>query len=79
MAADIHKLLTEHLGITEPVHVVGHDIGGMGREKHYIKHFYDRLCINPSAIGPADVDYYTSMFEKAGAMRAGFDVHRAFH
>lgn len=29
MAADIHKLLVEHLGIAEPVHVVGHDIGGM--------------------------------------------------
>lgn len=29
MAGDIHTLLTKHLGITEPVHVVGHDIGGM--------------------------------------------------
>lgn len=135
MASDIHELLTKHLGINEPVHVVGHDIGGMvahayasrfakdtasvalgefpmpgtkvydtfcrenagvwhfhfhwqtdlpelltqGRERQYIKHFYDRLCINPSAITPADVDYYASMFEKAGAMRAGFDVYRAFH
>ncbi|KAG6361575.1 hypothetical protein INS49_009802 [Diaporthe citri] len=135
MAADIHKLLTEHLGITEPVHVVGHDIGGMvahayasrfskdtasvahgefpmpgtkvydnfcrdhpgvwhfhfhwqtdlpelltqGRERQHIKHFYDRLCINSSAISPSDVDYYASMFEKVGATRAGFDVYRAFH
>lgn len=29
MAADLHTLLIEHLKIMEPVHVVGHDIGGM--------------------------------------------------
>lgn len=29
MAADLHTLLVEHLKITKPVHVVGHDIGGM--------------------------------------------------
>jgi pimeloyl-ACP methyl ester carboxylesterase len=29
MAADLHTLLVEHLKIKEPVHVVGHDIGGM--------------------------------------------------
>ena len=135
MAADLHELLTEQLGITNKVHVVGHDIGGMvahayasrfpdstasialgecplpgtqaydrfcrdvsgvwhfhfhwqtdlpemltfGREKEYLQHFFDRLCVNVSAITPEDVDYYTTMFSKAGAMRAGFDVYRAFH
>jgi pimeloyl-ACP methyl ester carboxylesterase len=29
IARDHYKLLTEHLGIKEKVHVVGHDIGGM--------------------------------------------------
>ncbi|KAL8705486.1 MAG: hypothetical protein Q9201_001417 [Fulgogasparrea decipioides] len=29
LATDLHSLLTEHLGIKDPVHVVGHDIGGM--------------------------------------------------
>lgn len=29
MAADLHTLVVDHLKITEPVHVVGHDIGGM--------------------------------------------------
>lgn len=29
MAADLHTLVRDHLGIKEPVHVVGHDIGGM--------------------------------------------------
>jgi len=50
-----------------------------GRERQYIKHFYDRLCVNGAAIGDKDVDHYALMFEKAGAMRAGFDLYRAFH
>ena len=135
MAADIHDLVTKHLGIKDKVHIVGHDIGGMvahayatrfsvdtasiamgefpmpgtaaydrtcredpgvwhfhfhwqtdlpemltlGRERQYIKHFYDRLCVNAAAITLADVDHYAGMFEKAGAMRAGFDCYRAFH
>ncbi|KAL9604641.1 MAG: hypothetical protein Q9219_000361 [cf. Caloplaca sp. 3 TL-2023] len=29
LADDLHTLLTTHLGIADPVHVVGHDIGGM--------------------------------------------------
>lgn len=29
MATDLHTLLVKHLNINEPVHVVGHDIGGM--------------------------------------------------
>ena len=136
MAADLHTLITSHLGIKSPIHVVGHDIGGMvahayatrfassvssvtfgecplpgstvydnvflksnlpglwhfhfhnqtdlpelltkGKEREYISHFYDRLCLNASAITDADVDVYARSFERAGAMRAGFDVYRAF-
>lgn len=29
MATDLHTLVVDHLKITEPVHLVGHDIGGM--------------------------------------------------
>ncbi|KAI4238801.1 MAG: hypothetical protein L6R40_005656 [Gallowayella cf. fulva] len=29
LATDLHDLLTQHLSITDPVHVIGHDIGGM--------------------------------------------------
>lgn len=29
MATDLHTLLVDHLKINEPIHVVGHDIGGM--------------------------------------------------
>ena len=49
-----------------------------GREKIYIKHFYDRLCFNPTGITPRDVDHYAASFAQPGGMRAGFDLYRAF-
>ena len=50
----------------------------VGREKIYLQHFYERLSATPGAIAEADVDHYAAHFAKAGAMRAGFDVYRAF-
>lgn len=44
-----------------------------------MKSFYDRLIVNTGAISPADVDHYAALFAQQGAMRAGFDVYRAFH
>lgn len=137
IASDLYKLVTEHLGITTKIHVVGHDIGGMiahayasryaastasvawgecplpgtktydrvvvseaygglwhfvfhwqidlpelltaGREREYILSFYDRLAFDSSAFSASDIDYYAQMFSKPGAMRAGFDLYRAFH
>jgi len=134
VADDLYKVVHDHLGIKEKIHVVGQDIGGMiahayaashadhtrsvmfgecplpgstpyesgfknspgmwhftfqqqldlpelltqGREKIYIKHFYDRLCYNPAGIGPRDVEHYGASFCQPGAMRAGFDLYRAF-
>ncbi|KAL8736567.1 MAG: hypothetical protein Q9181_002358 [Wetmoreana brouardii] len=133
LATDLHSLLTEHLGIKNPVHVVGHDIGGMvahvyahifpdavasltwgecplpgttvyddykndpilwhfsfqsvpdlpellvtGHEKHYIKHFYDNFAQNPAAFTEADVEFYATQYSAPGALRADFNVYRAF-
>ena len=133
LATDLHTLLTKHLSITDPVHVCGHDIGGMiahayahlfpagvasliwgecplpgtsvyddnkhspglwhfnfhnvpdlpellttGHEKQYLKHFYDRLAQNPAAFTEADLDFYATQYSAPGAMRAGFNVYRAF-
>lgn len=133
MARDMHVLLTDVLGITEPVHVVGHDIGGMiahtyaarypdhcasvcwgecplvgsklyydrrasmggwhytfhnvldlpellvaGRERIYLKHFYDRLGQNPDAISDEDLGVYAQAYAQPGALRAGFNCYRAF-
>lgn len=49
-----------------------------GRERLYLQHFYERLAFNPEAIGLEDLDRYTVAFEAAGAMRAGFELYRAF-
>ncbi|KAL9003362.1 MAG: hypothetical protein Q9188_003756 [Gyalolechia gomerana] len=133
LATDLHTLLTTHLNITTPVHIVGHDIGGMiahayahlfpndvasliwgecplpgtteyddtkhtptmwhfdfhsvpdlpellvsGHEKQYLKHFYDRLAQNPAAFTEADLDFYATLYSAPGAIRAGFNVYRAF-
>ncbi|KAI9665642.1 MAG: hypothetical protein M1821_003575 [Bathelium mastoideum] len=49
-----------------------------GREKMYLKHFYDRLCVNPTGITPKDLEHYTVNFAMPGAMRCGFELYRAF-
>lgn len=49
-----------------------------GRERLYLKAFYDNLAFDPGAIGPADLDRYADSFASAGAMRAGFELYRAF-
>jgi pimeloyl-ACP methyl ester carboxylesterase len=49
-----------------------------GKEKIYIKHFYDRLCFNPAGITALDAEHYATSFAQPGAMRAGFDLYRAF-
>ncbi|KAK5737790.1 hypothetical protein LTR17_006438 [Elasticomyces elasticus] len=133
MARDLYRLVTEHEGIKDKIHVVGHDIGGMiahayavqypenttsvcwgecplpgtnvyheaknttmmwhftfhsvpdlpellvaGRERIYLKHFFDRLAQNPSAISTHDLDVYATAYAQPGAMRAGMNVYRAF-
>lgn len=139
MAADIHTLVRERLGIGGPLAVVGHDIGSMvayayalqfpddvshlslseaplpgtkaydqlltipllsvdrlwhfrfhnapnnlaetltfGRERAYLDQFYDQLAFNPEAIGSEDRTRYAEAFASVGAMRAGFEVYRAF-
>ena len=133
LSQDLHRLVTEHLHVKDPIHVVGHDIGGMiahayvaqfpkdvasvawgecplpgttryeeikhtapmwhfnfhsqpdlpealvvGREKIYIKHFYDRLAQRPSAFTNEDLEHYATQFSAPGALRCGFNVYREF-
>ncbi|KAF2236662.1 alpha/beta hydrolase fold protein-like protein [Viridothelium virens] len=49
-----------------------------GREKIYLKHFYDRLCVNPAGITSRDLEHYATNFAMPGAMRCGFELYRAF-
>jgi pimeloyl-ACP methyl ester carboxylesterase len=133
MAGDVRRLLREHLGIDEPVALVGHDIGLMvayayaqahrdtvshlavvdaplpgtavfdrlrtdprvwhfafhgardvaemlvaGRERQYLQAFFNARVFDPSAITGADLDVYAAAYSAPGAMRAGFEVYRAF-
>jgi pimeloyl-ACP methyl ester carboxylesterase len=130
VAADIQRLLRDHLAIEGPVVLAGHDIGLMvayayaqayrdevshlvvvdaplpgtdvfdrlrndprvwhfafhgardvaemlvaGKERQYLQTFFDARCFDPSVI---DLDVYASAYSAPGAMRAGFELYRAF-
>jgi pimeloyl-ACP methyl ester carboxylesterase len=133
MAKDIHRLLREHLQVTGPVVMIGHDIGLMvayayaqayrgdvsllvvmdaplpgtdvfdrlrsdprvwqfafhsardvpemlvaGRERQYLLAFFDARIFDPSGISASDFDRYVDAYSAPGAMRAGFELYRAF-
>lgn len=130
MAADLQRLLRDHLHITAPFALMGHDIGLMvayayaqayrdevshlaivdaplpgttafervkanprvwhfgfhnardiaellvsGREREYLQAFFYARTFDPSAL---DLDPYVSAYSAPGAMRAGFELYRAF-
>ena len=133
ISTDLYQLVTEHIGVKEKLHLVGHDIGAMithaycaqypdavasviwgecplpgstlyddtkhsrtlwhfdfqstpdisialveGRERMYLKHFYDRLAQNPECFTNEDLDFYATQYSMPGALRAGFDVYANF-
>lgn len=49
-----------------------------GRERAYLRHFFDARTSDPSAIDGKDFEVYVSAYSMAGAMRAGFELYRAF-
>jgi pimeloyl-ACP methyl ester carboxylesterase len=49
-----------------------------GKERAYLQSFFNARCFDPSAIDDADLDVYVSAYSAAGAMRAGFELYRAF-
>jgi len=49
-----------------------------GRERPYLRAFFDARLFDPSAIGASDFDLYVSAYSAPGAMRAGFELYRAF-
>jgi pimeloyl-ACP methyl ester carboxylesterase len=46
-----------------------------GRERAYLQYFYDRQGARPTAV---DTETFARAYEQPGAMRAGFDLYRAF-
>jgi pimeloyl-ACP methyl ester carboxylesterase len=49
-----------------------------GRERRYLHAFFYGRSFDPSAIGDADFERYVSAYSAPGAMRAGFELYRAF-
>jgi pimeloyl-ACP methyl ester carboxylesterase len=49
-----------------------------GRERQYLQAFFNARIFDPSAIADADLDAYASAYAAPGAMRAGFELYRAF-
>ena len=49
-----------------------------GRERKYLQYFFNVRIFDPSAISDEDFDVYASAYSAPGAMRAGFELYRAF-
>lgn len=49
-----------------------------GRERLHLQFFLNARIFNTSAISDRDLDIYASAYSAPGAMRAGFEVYRAF-
>jgi len=49
-----------------------------GRERAYLQAFFNARLYNPSAIADEELDLYASAYAAPGAMRAGFELYRAF-
>ncbi len=50
-----------------------------GRERIYFEHFWNDLAADPArSVSEQDRQFYTAAYSQPGAMRAGFEVFRAF-
>jgi pimeloyl-ACP methyl ester carboxylesterase len=49
-----------------------------GREREYIQLFFNARIFDPSAVTREDIDVYVAAYSVPGALRAGFEVYRAF-
>ncbi|USP78576.1 hypothetical protein yc1106_05850 [Curvularia clavata] len=49
-----------------------------GKEREYLKHFFDKLVLNTAAITPGDLENYVLAYSQPGAIRAGLEIYRAF-
>ena len=71
-------------GSADVFHFVFHQVPDLpeflivGKEREYLKHFFDKISYNSAAIAPADLEQYALAYSQPGAMRAGLEVYRAF-
>jgi len=49
-----------------------------GKERPYLRWFFEHFAYNPAAITPADLDHYVEAITAVGALRAGLAVYQQF-
>jgi pimeloyl-ACP methyl ester carboxylesterase len=49
-----------------------------GKERPYLRWFFEHFAYNPAAITPADLDEYVNAITAVGALRAGLAVYQQF-
>ena len=49
-----------------------------GKERMYLKDFYDRLSQNPACFSGQDLDFYTTQYAQPGSLRCSFQVYKIF-
>ena len=49
-----------------------------GKERIYLKHFYEKLAQNPDAISEQDLDFYTTQYAQPGSLRCHFQEYKMF-
>jgi pimeloyl-ACP methyl ester carboxylesterase len=49
-----------------------------GKEREYLRAFFDVRIFDPSAVDDESFETYVSAYQAPGAMRAGFELYRAF-
>ncbi|KAI4653169.1 uncharacterized protein J4E79_008682 [Alternaria viburni] len=71
-------------GTPDVFHFVFHQVPDLpefliaGKEREYLKHFFDKISYNSAAISPADLEHYALAYSQPGAIRAGLEVYHAF-
>lgn len=49
-----------------------------GKERPYLRWFFEHFAYDPDAITPADLDVYVDAIGQVGALRAGLAVYQDF-
>lgn len=71
-------------GTADVFHFVFHQIQDLpealiaGRERLYLQHFFDKMCVESAYMTPEDLEHYVLAYSQPGGIRAGLELYRAF-
>ena len=49
-----------------------------GKERIYLKHFYEKLSQDPDCFSEQDLDFYTTQYAQPGSLRCHFQIYKMF-